>query len=70
MLQELETFRKAFRANIKEKKKVHGCKGVKLWTPINYHPPKGKTKGTRSTLILKKETTLTCLFYYDNSSNR
>ncbi len=32
MFQELETFRKTFRGNTKEEEKVHGCKGVKLWT--------------------------------------
>jgi hypothetical protein len=30
MLQELETFREAFKSNTKEEEKVHGCKGVKL----------------------------------------
>jgi hypothetical protein len=30
MLQEIETFRKAFRGNTKEEEKVHGCKGEKL----------------------------------------
>ncbi len=48
MLQELEIFRKAFRGNTKEEEKVHGCKGVKLWTMIIICPPRGKTKGTRS----------------------
>jgi hypothetical protein len=47
-LQELEIFRKAFRGNTKEEEKVHGCKGVKLWTMIIICPPRGKTKGTRS----------------------
>jgi hypothetical protein len=70
MFQELEIFRKTFRGNTKEEKKVHGCKGVKLWTQIITILQEVRPREQAQRLNTQKKTTLICLLYYNYSSNR
>jgi hypothetical protein len=70
MFQELETYRKVFRGNTKEEEKVNGWKGVKLWTQINTVLQEVRPREQGQCLSTQRETTLTCLLYYNYSSNR